>query len=79
MLCGSYPPLSFGIGRHTFYLNCLYFRVGKEFPEEYSFVPKTWILPSDYSQLINYGKDLKSRKKTKTFIVKPANGAQGHG
>lgn len=55
------------------------FKVQKEHPEEYSFVPKTWILPSDYSQLVNYSKDLKSRKKSKTFIVKPSNGAQGHG
>lgn len=54
-------------------------KVQKEHPEEYGFVPKTWILPSDYSQLINYAKDLKSRKKSKTFIVKPSNGAQGNG
>ncbi|CAC5423813.1 TTLL7 [Mytilus coruscus] len=54
-------------------------KVSKEFPEEYSFIPKSWILPSDYSQLVNYSKDLKSKKKSKTFIIKPSNGAQGHG
>ncbi|XP_071149082.1 tubulin polyglutamylase TTLL7-like isoform X4 [Mytilus edulis] len=54
-------------------------KVSKEFPEEYSFMPKSWILPSDYSQLVNYSKDLKSKKKSKTFIIKPSNGAQGHG
>lgn len=57
----------------------IYYRVSKEFPEEYSFMPKSWILPSDYSQLVNYSKDLKSKKKSKTFIIKPSNGAQGHG
>ncbi|XP_063414102.1 tubulin polyglutamylase TTLL7-like isoform X4 [Mytilus trossulus] len=54
-------------------------KVSKEFPEEYGFIPKSWILPSDYSQLVNYSKDLKSKKKSKTFIIKPSNGAQGHG
>lgn len=57
----------------------IYYRVSKEFPEEYGFIPKSWILPSDYSQLVNYSKDLKSKKKSKTFIIKPSNGAQGHG
>ncbi|XP_013397848.1 tubulin polyglutamylase TTLL7 isoform X2 [Lingula anatina] len=48
-------------------------------PDEYNFVPKTWILPADYSVLQNYAKDLKAKKKHRTFIVKPSTGAQGHG
>ncbi|XP_056671402.1 tubulin polyglutamylase TTLL7 isoform X2 [Monodelphis domestica] len=48
-------------------------------PQEYTFVPRTWIFPSEYTQFQNYVKELKKRRKQKTFIVKPANGAMGHG
>ena len=54
-------------------------RIQKSFPEDFGFVPKTWILPAEHNQLQNHAKELKARKKTKTFIIKPANGAQGHG
>ena len=54
-------------------------RMKKHFPEDYRFFPNTWILPADYALLQNYAKDMKSKKKSKTFIFKPANGAQGHG
>lgn len=54
-------------------------KMSKALPEEYNFVPRTWILPADYNILQNYMKDLKAHKKSKTFIVKPSNGAQGHG
>lgn len=53
--------------------------MAKAVPEEYNFVPRTWILPSDHNIIQNYMKDLKAHKKSKTFIVKPSNGAQGHG
>ena len=54
-------------------------KLAKAIPEEYDFVPRTWILPADMSSLISYYRELKAAKKTKYFIVKPANGAQGHG
>ncbi|XP_070195525.1 tubulin polyglutamylase TTLL7-like isoform X3 [Littorina saxatilis] len=54
-------------------------KMQKSFPEEYNFIPRTWILPADYGLLQNHAKDMRAKKKTKTFIVKPANGAQGHG
>ncbi|XP_076440096.1 tubulin polyglutamylase TTLL7-like isoform X3 [Babylonia areolata] len=54
-------------------------KMQKSFPEEYSFIPRTWILPADYGLLQNHAKDMRAKKKFKTFIVKPANGAQGHG
>ncbi|XP_077462659.1 tubulin polyglutamylase TTLL7 isoform X3 [Stigmatopora argus] len=47
--------------------------------QEYSFVPKTWIFPAEYTQFQNYVKELRRKRKQKTFIVKPANGAMGHG
>ncbi|XP_037104736.1 tubulin polyglutamylase TTLL7 isoform X2 [Syngnathus acus] len=46
---------------------------------EYGFVPKTWIFPAEYTQFQNYVKELRRKRKQKTFIVKPANGAMGHG
>ncbi|KAL4235786.1 Tubulin polyglutamylase ttll7 [Mactra antiquata] len=54
-------------------------KMAKTCPEDFNFVPRTWILPSDYNIIQNYMKDLKAHKKSKTFIVKPSNGAQGHG
>lgn len=51
----------------------------KAHPEEFNFVPKTWIFPAEYSMFINYARELKKKKKNKTFIVKPSNGAMGNG
>lgn len=48
-------------------------------PEEYNFVPQTWVLPAEYAAFQGYCRELKKRKKQKTFIVKPANGAMGNG
>ncbi|KAJ0032514.1 hypothetical protein NQD34_002595 [Periophthalmus magnuspinnatus] len=48
-------------------------------PQEYSFIPKTWIFPAEYTQFQNYVKELRRKRKQKTFIIKPANGAMGHG
>ena len=53
--------------------------MSKAHPEEFNFVPKTWIFPSEYSSFMNYARELKKKKKTKTFIVKPSNGAMGNG
>ena len=47
----------------------------KILPEEFSFFPKTWLLPSDT-------KDFKAQfnaKKAKTFIIKPEASCQGKG
>ncbi|XP_075615905.1 tubulin polyglutamylase TTLL7 isoform X2 [Balearica regulorum gibbericeps] len=51
----------------------------KNQPQEYSFIPRTWIFPAEYTQFQNYVKELKKKRRQKTFIVKPANGAMGHG
>ncbi|XP_030887787.1 tubulin polyglutamylase TTLL7 [Leptonychotes weddellii] len=51
----------------------------KSRPLDYTFVPRTWIFPAEYMQFQNYMKELKKKRKQKTFIVKPANGAMGHG
>ena len=53
--------------------------MAKLFPEEYNFVPKTWILPGELSHLQQYARDMKKRKKNRTYIIKPANGAMGNG
>ncbi|KAJ7986715.1 hypothetical protein DPEC_G00342770 [Dallia pectoralis] len=54
-------------------------KIIKSQPLEYSFIPKTWIFPAEYTQFQNYVKELRRKRKHKTFIVKPANGAMGHG
>ncbi|KAK2187502.1 hypothetical protein NP493_163g02060 [Ridgeia piscesae] len=48
-------------------------------PEEYQILPKTWIFPSEYGIFQNYARELRRKKKNRTFIVKPANGAMGNG
>lgn len=48
-------------------------------PEEYNFTPQTWVLPAEYATFQGYCRELKKRKKQRTFIVKPANGAMGNG
>ena len=57
----------------------LCYRMIRAHPDAYSFVPKTWIFPSEYSIFQNYARDIKRKRKHRTFIVKPANGAMGHG
>jgi len=54
--------------------------MAKVFPSEFNFIPRTWILPSEYTALQTYGLESKRRrKKGKMFIIKPANGAMGNG
>ncbi|KAA3674711.1 tubulin polyglutamylase TTLL7 [Paragonimus westermani] len=48
-------------------------------PVEYSFVPKTWVLPQEQGFLFSYAKRALSRGQKPTFIMKPANGTTGHG
>ena len=43
--------------------------------EEYSFFPKTWLLPQDLNDL----KQQFNKKKCKTFIIKPSHMCQGRG
>ena len=47
----------------------------KLYKEEYSFFPKTWLLPQDANDLKNQF----NKKKCKTFIVKPSHMCQGRG
>lgn len=47
----------------------------KYFPKDYSFFPKTWLLPADlksFKEQFNY-------RKAKTFIIKPEASCQGKG
>jgi len=50
-------------------------RMKKLFPQEYSFYPKTWILPDEYPELIASV----SKNSNSVFIVKPDLGSQGDG
>lgn len=48
-------------------------RMYKVFPEEYNFFPKTWVLPSESTDLRSHWiRNLNNSKKSKiTYIVKP--------
>ncbi|THD25135.1 Tubulin polyglutamylase TTLL7 [Fasciola hepatica] len=48
-------------------------------PVEYSFMPKTWVLPQEHGFFLNYARRAVDRGLKLTFILKPANGAMGHG
>lgn len=54
-------------------------KMQKIFSDDYDFFPKSWTLPADYTTLMNHYHELKKRRKNKTFICKPANGAMGNG
>ncbi|EDO36510.1 predicted protein [Nematostella vectensis] len=45
------------------------------FPSEYSFYPKSWILPDQYSELVGHV----GKHKGKVYIIKPDLGSQGDG
>jgi len=47
----------------------------KAFKDEFDFFPKTWNLPADQGDFKNQF----TKKKAKTFIVKPVAGCQGRG
>ncbi|XP_016987422.1 tubulin polyglutamylase TTLL13-like [Drosophila rhopaloa] len=49
-------------------------RMQKLFPQDYKIFPKTWMLPADYGDAMNYALNHK-----RTFILKPDSGAQGRG
>lgn len=56
-----------------------FMRMNRLEPIEYSFVPKTWVLPQDQGYFFNYLKRTTVQGSRPTFIMKPANGAMGHG
>uniref|UniRef100_A0A0X3NK09 Tubulin polyglutamylase TTLL7 n=1 Tax=Schistocephalus solidus TaxID=70667 RepID=A0A0X3NK09_SCHSO len=52
-----------------------YSRQAKMDPGEYDFFPRTWVLPHEYGTFLAYAK----RNPHAAYILKPANGAMGHG
>jgi tubulin polyglutamylase TTLL6/13 len=53
-------------------------KMQKDFPSEYNFFPRTWILPQDIKEFTADGA-FGTPEKPKTFIVKPDGGCQGKG
>lgn len=53
-------------------------RMRREFPKEYSFYPRTWVLPTEMADFRNQF-DAKTGKSSKFYIVKPDSGCQGRG
>ncbi|KAK4468130.1 hypothetical protein MN116_008297 [Schistosoma mekongi] len=54
-------------------------RMQKVEPDEYNFMPNTWVLPRDSAYFSSYARKLLRRDSDICFIQKPANGAMGHG
>lgn len=54
-------------------------RMRKQFPEDYNFIPTTWVLPAQYHTLRAILVNQQRRTKSRTFIVKPPNSSQGQG
>ena len=54
-------------------------RLQKTFPQEFSFFPKSWVLPAEYGDLKKYSEQCRSKGRSRTFIYKPTNAAQGRG
>lgn len=52
-------------------------RMRRSFPYEYSFYPRTWVLPAEWGGF--KAEFDASGKSTRTFIVKPDSGCQGRG
>ncbi len=49
--------------------------MAKDLKDDFNFFPKTWQLPTDNNDLKNHF----SKKKKKTFIIKPVHMCQGRG
>ena len=45
-------------------------RMLRTFKDEYNFIPKTWILPSEMAE---FKQQFTKKKNNKTFILKPVN------
>jgi len=54
-------------------------RLARALPEQYDFVPKTWVLPRDWGLLSKEANMLKRKGKMPTLIIKPVSGARGQG
>ena len=52
-------------------------KMQKILPSDFSFFPKTWVLPGDMHDFKNQFNG--NKKKPKTFIIKPTNMCQGKG
>ena len=50
-------------------------RMRRAFPQQYDYFPRTWVLPADFGDFIEYA----SSSKSKVFICKPENSCQGKG
>src|SRR5688572_21114749 len=58
-----------------FYILLFYivFRMTALHPSEFSFFPKSWIIPEDESKYETHKQKLRSKGKKKVYIVKPSS------
>ena len=72
-----FPGMSSLSRKNTLAKNIRKMQEGYE--EEYSFLPKTWLLPQDLSPFKRFLTEARSSGRRKVFIVKPEAGSQGRG
>ena len=55
-------------------------KMQKLFPDEFDFTPRTWNMPQESNAFLSQAKEsAKKKKRTRTYIAKPSNGAMGNG
>ena len=55
-------------------------KMQKLFPDEFDFTPRTWNMPQESNIFLSQAKEsAKKKKRPKTYIAKPSNGAMGNG
>lgn len=53
--------------------------MAKRAPEEYNYVPKSFLLPEESEEFVHYLESKGKKAKKSTYIMKPDNGCQGKG
>ncbi|CAF0727093.1 unnamed protein product [Didymodactylos carnosus] len=54
-------------------------RLSRLLPEHFNFTPRTWVLPNEYNLWYSHASHHRQSKTPPAYIVKPSNGAMGHG
>eukprot|EP00817_Percolomonadidae_sp_ATCC50343_P006712 CAMPEP_0117428350 /NCGR_PEP_ID=MMETSP0758-20121206/8085_1 /TAXON_ID=63605 /ORGANISM="Percolomonas cosmopolitus, Strain AE-1 (ATCC 50343)" /LENGTH=589 /DNA_ID=CAMNT_0005214673 /DNA_START=189 /DNA_END=1954 /DNA_ORIENTATION=+ len=69
-----FPHMGRAVGKYYF-AKCLN-RMAHYFPDDYTFVPETYLFPDDLNSILD---SPKKRFTGKTYIIKPSQGSQGNG
>ncbi|XP_014785724.1 tubulin polyglutamylase TTLL7 [Octopus bimaculoides] len=61
------------------YLARNFVKMQKMYRDAFSFHPRTWVMPSELSELSQRPRCHEMKQETQIYIAKPFNGSQGHG